>query len=340
MTSTTSAASGRHPELAEPEGGPARASSSGSRRQGRPPAGRGGAGRDGARPPGRAHQGSTAHPRDTRVKRTLYVIAGVGAALIFGLPLLWAVLRAFQPNDVIVAAPTWSTFFSFGWQNFQAIFAPSSRLLSGLVNSLIVSISTAVITAVVATLAGYGFAKFRFGASKWVFGLILVTMMVPFQAILTPLYLQLNAMGLTNSLVGLVLFYVTMNLPFGVFVMRNAFASIPDELEDSAHVDGAGRVRLLTQVLRPLLMPGAATAALYAFLVSWTEFLGALTFLTKDALYTLPVALLNLQTGAYGQVDFGTLVAGSVVAMIPCIALYVALQKFYVAGLSSGAIKG
>lgn len=339
MTSTTSAAAGPLSPLDGSADDATRASSSGAP-HGRPPGGRGGAGRAPSRPRGHAHQGSVAHPRDTRVKRTLYVIAGVGAALIFGLPLLWAVLRAFQPNDVIVAAPTWSTFFSFGWQNFQAIFAPSSRLLSGLVNSLIVSISTAVITAVVATLAGYGFAKFRFGASKGVFGLILVTMMVPFQAILTPLYLQLNAMGLTNSLVGLVLFYVTMNLPFGVFVMRNAFASIPDELEDSAHVDGAGRVRLLTQVLRPLLMPGAATAALYAFLVSWTEFLGALTFLTKDSLYTLPVALLNLQTGAYGQVDFGTLVAGSVVAMIPCIALYVALQKFYVAGLSSGAIKG
>jgi multiple sugar transport system permease protein len=208
------------------------------------------------------------------------------------------------------------------------------------VNSLIVSISTAVLTAVIATLAGYGFSKFRFRGSTVIFGLLLVTMMVPFQAILTPLYLQLNAMHLTNSLVGLVLFYITVNLPFGVFVMRNAFDSIPDELEDSAHVDGAGRTRMIVSVLRPLLMPGAATAALYAFLASWTEFLGALTFLTKDSLYTLPVALLNLQTGTYGQINYGTLVAGSVIAMIPCIALYIGLQKFYVAGLSSGALKG
>lgn len=297
----------------------------------------------GSRPlAGRAkhHQGTPNHARDTRLKRTLYAIAGIGSALIFGVPLAIAILRAFQPNAVIVAAPTWSTFWSFGFANFQAIFSPSSHLLTGLINSLIVAISTAVVTAVVATLAGYGFSKFRFRGSKVAFGLVLLTMMVPFQAILTPLYLQLNALHLTNSLLGLILFYVTVNLPFGTFVMRNAFDAIPDELEDSAHVDGASRTRIIVSVLRPMLMPGAATAALYAFLAAWTEFLGALTFLTKDSLYTLPVALLNLQTGAYGQINYGTLVAGSVIAMIPCIALYVGLQKFYVAGLSSGALKG
>ncbi|MBC7764031.1 MAG: carbohydrate ABC transporter permease [Candidatus Saccharibacteria bacterium] len=288
----------------------------------------------------RHQQGSVNHPRDTRLKRTLYAIAGIGSALIFGLPLMIAVLRAFQPNAVIVAAPTWSTFWNLGVQNFEAIFSPSQHLLTGLINSLIVAISTAVITAVVATLAGYGFSKFRFRSSRLVFGLVLLTIMVPFQAILTPLYLQLNAMHLTNSLLGLILFYVTVNLPFGTFVMRNAFDSIPDELEDSALVDGASRTRVIVSVLRPMLMPGVATAALYAFLAAWTEFLGALTFLTQQSLYTLPVALLNLQTGAYGQINYGTLVAGSVVAMIPCIALYVGLQKFYVAGLSSGALKG
>ena len=288
----------------------------------------------------RHQQGSVNHPRDTRLKRTLYAIAGIGSALIFGLPLMIAVLRAFQPNAVIVAAPTWSTFWNLGVQNFEAIFSPSQHLLTGLINSLIVAISTAVITAVVATLAGYGFSKFRFRSSRLVFGLVLLTIMVPFQAILTPLYLQLNAMHLTNSLLGLILFYVTVNLPFGTFVMRNAFDSIPDELEDSALVDGASRTRVIVSVLRPMLMPGVATAALYSFLAAWTEFLGALTFLTQQSLYTLPVALLNLQTGAYGQINYGTLVAGSVVAMIPCIALYVGLQKFYVAGLSSGALKG
>jgi multiple sugar transport system permease protein len=92
--------------------------------------------------------------------------------------------------------------------------------------------------------------------------------------------------------------------------------------------------------VRPLVVPGMATTALYAFLASWTEFLGALTFLTDQNLYTLPVALLNLQQGAYGSIDFGYLSAGAVVAMIPCVVLFLALQRYYVAGLSSGAVKG
>ncbi|MFE7405381.1 carbohydrate ABC transporter permease [Isoptericola sp. NPDC057559] len=276
--------------------------------------------------------------RDTRVRRTLYAVGGILAALVFVVPLVLALVRAGQPGDVVVAAPD-GRFLDLSWVNFRLIL-DQPEIWRGIVNSVVVSVSTAVLTAVLATLAGYGFAKFGFRGRGLLFGLVLVTLMVPFQAILTPLYLQMNAMRLTDSLFGLVLFYTTVNLPFCVFVMRNAFESVPGEIEDSAHVDGAGTVRMIVSVLRPLVVPGAATAALYAFLASWTEFLGALTFLTDSSLYTLPVSLVNLQQGAYGQVDFGLLAAGSVVAMIPCVVLYVALQRYYVAGLASGAVKG
>ena len=168
----------------------------------------------------------------------------------------------------------------------------------------------------------------------------LLTLMIPFQAILTPLFLELNAMGLTNSRLGLVLFYSTVNLPFGVFVMRTSFASVPAALEEAARVDGAGTFRTFTEVLRPLVVPGMATTALYAFLAAWTEFLGALTFLTSENLYTLPVSLVNLQLGAYGEVNYGFLAAGAVIAMIPCVILFVALQRYYVEGMAAGGVKG
>ncbi|MFC7405142.1 carbohydrate ABC transporter permease [Georgenia alba] len=277
--------------------------------------------------------------RETATKRMLYVTGGTLAALVFLVPLAFALIRSVQPNDVIVNAPEPATFFDFSLVNFRGL-STQSALGSSVINSLIVSISTAVLTALLATLAGYGFAKFRFRLRPWLFGLVLLTMMVPFQAILTPLYLQMNTMRLTDSLLGLVLFYTTVNLPFCVFVMRNAFESVPEELEAAAHVDGAGTVRMLVSVLRPLIVPGAATSALYAFLASWTEFLGALTFLTDQDLYTLPVSMVNLQQGAYGEVNFGLIAAGAVVAMVPCVILYVALQRFYVAGLASGSIKG
>ncbi|NAZ84813.1 ABC transporter permease subunit [Kineococcus sp. T90] len=278
---------------------------------------------------------------ESRTKVVLYVVGGVLASLVFLVPLLWSILRSFQSNDAIVSStPTWSALTQLSLDNFRALFTGDADIARAVGNSLVVSTATALLTALLATLAGYGFGRFSFRGRNTLFGVVVVTMMVPFQAIITPLYLQMNAMGLTDSRLGLVLFYSTVNLPFGVFVMRNAFETIPAEIEDSAHVDGAGTFRTLVSVLRPMLVPGIATSALYAFLASWTEFLGALTFLTDDRKYTLPLSLVNLQAGAYGSVNFGYLVAGAVVAMIPCVVLYVALQRFYVAGLASGAVKG
>ena len=277
--------------------------------------------------------------RTTRIKTLLYGFAAALAIVVFVVPLLWALMRSVQPNDTITAAPDADTFFRFTWDNFRGI-AAEGHIPGAVRNSLVVSVGTAVLTTLLATAAGYGFGRFRFRGSSVAFALIIVTLMVPFQAILTPLFLQLNAMRLTDSLLGLVLFYSTMNLPFGVFVMRTAFAAVPDALEEAARIDGASTLRTLTHVLRPLIVPGMATTALYAFLAAWTDFLGALTFLTRQDLYTLPVSLVNLQQGAYGQLDYGFLSAGAVIAMIPCVVLFVALQRYYVAGLSAGAVKG
>lgn len=277
--------------------------------------------------------------RDTGTKQTLYVVGGLLSLLVFIVPLLFGLFRSLQTSAVITAPPSVHTFFHVTLRNFSALFAQSS-LGRSVINSSIISVSTAILTAAIALFAGYGFSKFRFRLSPLLFATIVLTMMVPFQAILTPLYLQMNEMHLTDSRVGLVLFYTTVNLPFGVFVMRNSFAGVPGELEDSGHVDGAGTLRTLFSVMWPLVVPGVATTALYAFLASWTEFLGALTFITNPDLFTLPVDMVNLQQGAYGQVDFGLLAAGAVVAMIPCVVLYAALQRYYVRGLASGAVKG
>jgi multiple sugar transport system permease protein len=278
--------------------------------------------------------------REPRGKIVAYVLLGILVSLVFLVPLLWAVLRAFQPNDTIVTDASWSQMFHLTWGNFAEILSPQGTLWRSLINSIIVSVGSALLAAVLAALAGYGLSKFHFRGSGVAFAVILLSMMVPFQALLTPLYLEMNTLGLTDSLLGLVLFYATMNLPFGVFVMRATCDAIPDSLEDAALVDGAGTLRMMVEVLRPFLVPGMASAGLYAFLRAWTEFLGALAFITKENLYTLPIALLNLQTGSMGEVDYGLLVAGAVVAMIPSIILYVALQKFYVQGLAAGAVKG
>ena len=277
-----------------------------------------------------------------RSSTVVYVATGVVLSIIFLLPLVWAVLRSFQPPADITAAPNATDFTHMTVANYSGLINGSIHILRYVWNSLLVAGGTAVLTAVLATLAGYGLGRtrFRFRGANAVFALILVTLMVPFQAILTPLFLELSFLHLLDSRIGLVLFYSTFNLPFGVFVMRNAFSAIPNELEEAAYCDGAKVFRTLRSVLLPVVVPGVATTMLYAFLFAWTEFLGALTFITSINKLTLPVALLNVETGTFGTVNFGYLIAGAVIAMVPCAVLYVTLQRFYVTGITAGGVKG
>jgi len=264
----------------------------------------------------------------------------VAISAVFVVPLLWEMVRSLQPESAIGAPLSGQSFSHLTIANYQALLTGQDDIIRNVVNSLIVAVLTALLTALVATLAGYGFALFKFRLSGLAFGLVLLAFMIPFQAVLTPLFLELHFLHLLNSLIGLALFYTTFNLPVGVYVMRNSFLQVPREIVDAARVDGASVTRTLVSVLRPLVLPGIATAALFAFLFSWTELIGALSFMTNDSLFTLPVALSNVETGTYGAVNFGLLLAGAVIAMIPCILVYVALQRYYVRGLISGALKG
>jgi multiple sugar transport system permease protein len=288
-----------------------------------------------------AAAGATARTRRKQRPGTpLYLLAGTMISLIFIVPLAWEILRSFESPQAIGSPPSLKTFQSLNVQNYVQLLS-GHDLLRNVLNSLIVASATAALTAVVATLAGYGFGRFRFRGAAIAFALVLLAFMIPFQAIFIPLFLELHTFHLLDSLLGLVLFYTAFNLPFGTYLMRNTFLQVPNELADAAKVDGASVMKTLTRVMRPLIVPGVATTVLYAFLFSWTEFLGALAFIQTDSNYTLPVALSNLEVNnTFGGINFGVLVAGAVIAMIPCIIIYVALQRYYVRGLVSGAVKG
>src|SRR5580698_6585354 len=273
--------------------------------------------------------------RQTSSGVALYIVAGILISAVFVVPLLWEMFRSLQPESTVSNPPSGASFSHLTFANYRTLLSGQDDIIRNVMNSLIVAVLTAALTAVVSTMAGYGFGLFRFRGSGLVFGLVLLAFMIPFQAVLTPHFLHL-----LNSLIGLALFYTTFNLPVGVYVMRNSFLQVPGEIVDAARVDGASVTRTLLSVLRPLVLPGIATSALYAFLFSWTEFLGALSFMTNDSLFTLPVALSNVETGTYGAINYGLLLAGAVIAMIPCIVVYVALQRYYVRGLVSGALKG
>jgi multiple sugar transport system permease protein len=169
--------------------------------------------------------------------------------------------------------------------------------------------------------------------------LIIATLMIPFQSILTPLFIILAKLGLNNSLLGLTLVYVTLQLPFSVFMMRNAFDAVPREIEEAARIDGARDLKLLVRVLLPLVLPGAATVAIFAFLNAWNEFLAALVLLSSNDRYTLPVLMMAVRAGRLGAINWGAVQAGVVVTTLPCLVVFLLLQRYYMRGLMAGAVK-
>jgi multiple sugar transport system permease protein len=150
----------------------------------------------------------------------------------------------------------------------------------------------------------------------------------------------LGKVGLTNSLLGLGLVLIMFQLPFSLFMMRNSFESVPRELDEAALVDGCSALSALTRILLPAVLPGIVTVALFAFLTGWNEFISALILINDGDKYTLPVALVSLQQGDWGAIDFGGLQAGVVVSALPCLVLFLVLQRAYMSGFTAGAIKG
>lgn len=283
---------------------------------------------------------STTMPLRRAAPGVLLQAAALVAALLFLAPIAWTMLASLKPASEanLPPLPPWP---SAGWStdSYKALDAFGAGVGHYAGNSLTVALATAVITSIVSLLGGYGFSRFRFPLKNALFVLVIATIMIPFQSILTPLFLLLTRLGLQNTLAGLVLIYVTLQLPFSIFMMRNAFDAVPREIEEAARIDGAGSVQLLARVMLPLVFPGIVTVALFAFLAAWNEFLAALILLTDQDKFTLPILMTAVRSGRFGAVNWGAVQAGVTVMMIPCLILFLALQRFYIRGLTAGAVK-
>lgn len=234
------------------------------------------------------------------------------------------------------------TFFPHapGVGNFSRLASVQGlNVFGNLANSVLVTLAATVGTVLIATLAGYALVRARFWGSGLVFFVILATFMIPFQAIITPLFMVLKTLHLNNSLVGLTLVYITFNLPFGLFIMRNSFAAVPSTLEEAAQVDGCGVFSTLKNIMLPIVAPGLVTTALLTFFASWNEFFAALILITDQAKFTLPVTLTLVTSGQFGTVNWGALQAGVALTIVPCIVIYLLLQRYYVSGMLNGALK-
>jgi multiple sugar transport system permease protein len=266
---------------------------------------------------------------------------GLFMSLIFIAPIGWALLSTFKPTIEArqPPIPPWPTT-GFSVQNYVALNSFGEGVWHYGQNSIFVAVASVILTSIISLFAGYGFARFRFPLKNLFFILILSTIMIPFQSILTPIFLILTWLGLQNTLTGLVLVYVTLQMPFSIFMMRNAFEAIPKELDEAAQIDGCNSFTLLLRVLLPAVKPGLITVGLFAFLAAWNDFLAPLILLNDSSKSTLPLAVANLRGQVQGVVDYGATEAGVVVLALPCVLLFLILQRHYVRGFLSGAFKG
>ena len=263
-------------------------------------------------------------------------------SLLSVFPFIWLLSTSLKGiNEDIFAYPpviipqdfTWTNYFDV-WQrvNFLGYFA----------NSMIVAGLTVLLNLVLSSLAAYPLARMNFGGKKVVFFSILATIMIPFQAIMLPVYLitlKLQMIDSVNNFMG----YLGLVMPFavsafGIFLMRQAFLKIPREVEEAAIVDGCNVFQMFLKVVLPMVKPTLAVLAVFTFIGSWGEFLWPSILLTRDAMYTLPVGINNLQ-GMFSA-NWRYIASGSIIATIPIIIFFLAMQKYFISGENDGAVKG
>jgi N,N'-diacetylchitobiose transport system permease protein len=205
-------------------------------------------------------------------------------------------------------------------------------------NSLVVAAGTVVVSSLLALLAAVAVSRFRFRFRTAVLVMVLVVQMVPMEALVIPLFLQVRSLGLLNTLLGLTCVYVAFSLPFAVWTLRGFVAAVPVELEEAAYVDGASWARMFWSVLLPLVAPGLVATSVFSFITAWNEFIFALTFMSDDDKYTVAVGLRRF-FGEYGT-DWGAVMAGSTLITIPVMVFFVLVQRRLTSGLVAGAVKG
>lgn len=266
--------------------------------------------------------------------QTPYWVLTGGLALIFLYPLIWTAVSSVAPR------PGTNQVHGWGLGNYITLANYQAGVIVYFGNSLFVSLLTVLLTLIISTFGGYAFARFRFPGKNVLFMSTLAILMVPYATLLIPLYVLLNMVGLSNSLVGVALVLTMFQLPFSTFMMRISFESVPRELDEAAMVDGCSSFSALWRVLIPAVKPGLITVGLFAFLAAWNDFFAPLILINDSNRMTLPLAVSNLRGQVQGVVDYGATEAGVVVLAVPCILLFLILQRHYVRGFMSGAFKG
>lgn len=259
--------------------------------------------------------------------------------LIFlGFPFLWMFITSFKTPIELLELDQSIIPEGFYIQNYIDILEKRGLVRSA-ANSAIVAIASTFLTMIVAIPAGYAMARLRVFYAKAATGWILFSQVFPLSLVIIPLFLAIRALGLLDSLPGLVLVYVVANLPFALWMLRGYVANIPVDLEEAGAIDGASMFQILRTIVIPLLTPGIVATSLFTLLNSWNEFFFALVLIQTPEKETLPLTLARF-VGSEGQVLLGPLAAGAFLATIPSLVVFGIIQRRISSGLLAGAVKG
>ena len=267
--------------------------------------------------------------------RHLFLMIGVLFAL---LPMLWVVAGALQPPERLYQYPPQWIPDTLYLDNFDDVLETKTPVQ--MLNSTLISAATAAVVVVAGSLAAYAFARFRFRFRDALFLSILATQMIPALTKIVPLYLMMQELGAVNTRWSLVLVYVGVSLPFGVWVLNGFFAGLPKEIEEAAYIDGATRVGVFFRIALPLALPGLAAVAILTFVTAWNDFVIALILVSSAELKTYQLGLYDFLTNMTFQRDMlGLLNAASVLGVVPTAVAYLLVQRHFMAGLTAGAVK-
>ena len=263
----------------------------------------------------------------------------VGVAALMAAPIVLSFLASIKTAADASAAPPHYLPGILSYENYAKVFNYQAGLAKYVGNSALVALITIVASLAIAAPAGYGLARFQMRGKEIAFLVLLAPIMIPYQALLTPLYLDFAKIGLVNTHLGLAIVHTILQLPFSIYLMRSSFEAIPREVEEAAIMDGCSSWKRLVHVFLPLTIPGLVTLALFALINSWNEFLAALIFMNNETSFTVPILIVNVRTEKLGAVDWGALQASVIISIIPCLVVYLLLQRYYISGLLSGAVK-
>jgi len=273
--------------------------------------------------------------RSRLIKSILLHVVLTALALLFLMPIAWMVLSATKANNVILSIPP---TFAFG-DHLAANWADLSRDLPFIrivLNSIGIAVIYTAVATMVCAMAGYALAKFRFAGRTLVFGIVLVALTIPFEVRIIPQYLLIaRDLGLSNTWYAIILPGLANAL--GVFFMRQNMLSVPSELLEAARIDGASEGRIFLQVVLPIMQPALAAVSIVLFLFQWNDFLWPLLVLTARESYTIPVALGTLV--GLTRVSWGGIMVGTAIATVPFLVMFLFLQRYFVAGITAGAVK-